>query len=84
VVRENLTEFGQYVAECLPKFVQQVQLTAGQYHLWVSKLEKFRLMSLHGKVGKRDEKKVEKRKKGRKDHDQMEVNELKMRKVKDA
>jgi hypothetical protein len=30
VVRENLTEFGQYVAECLPKFVQQVQLTAGQ------------------------------------------------------
>jgi len=29
VVRENLTEFGQYVAECLPKFVQQVQLTAG-------------------------------------------------------
>jgi len=28
-VRQNLTEFGQYVAECLPKFVQQVQLTAG-------------------------------------------------------
>jgi hypothetical protein len=41
VVRENLTEFGQYVAECLPKFVQQVQLTAGQYHLWVSRLENF-------------------------------------------
>lgn len=30
VVRQNLTEFGQYVAECLPKYVQQVQLTAGQ------------------------------------------------------
>lgn len=29
VVRQNLTEFGQYVAECLPKYVQQVQLTAG-------------------------------------------------------
>ena len=25
----NMTEFGQYVAECLPKFVQKVQLTAG-------------------------------------------------------
>ena len=29
VVRQSLTEFGQYVAECLPKFVQKVQLTAG-------------------------------------------------------
>ena len=29
VVRENLTEFGQYVAECMPKYVQKVQLTAG-------------------------------------------------------
>ena len=29
VVRQNLTEFGQYVAECLPKYVQKVQLTAG-------------------------------------------------------
>ena len=29
VVRQNLTEFGQYVAECMPKFVQKVQLTAG-------------------------------------------------------
>merc|ERR1712133_255481 len=28
-VRQNLTEFGQYVAECLPKYVQKVQLTAG-------------------------------------------------------
>lgn len=28
-VRENLTDFGQYVAECMPKFVQKVQLTAG-------------------------------------------------------
>ena len=28
-VRANMTEFGQYVAECLPKFVQKVQLTAG-------------------------------------------------------
>jgi len=28
-VRQNLTEFGQYVAECMPKFVQKVQLTAG-------------------------------------------------------
>ena len=24
-----MTDFGQYVAECLPKFVQKVQLTAG-------------------------------------------------------
>lgn len=29
VVRQNLTEFGQYVAECMPKYVQKVQLTAG-------------------------------------------------------
>jgi len=28
-VRANLTDFGQYVAECLPKYVQRVQLTAG-------------------------------------------------------
>ena len=28
-MRANMTEFGQYVAECLPKFVQKVQLTAG-------------------------------------------------------
>ncbi|XP_053988178.1 NADH dehydrogenase [ubiquinone] iron-sulfur protein 3, mitochondrial [Hylaeus volcanicus] len=26
---ESLKEFGQYVAECLPKFVQKVQITAG-------------------------------------------------------
>ena len=29
VARENLTDFGQYVAECMPKFVQKVQITAG-------------------------------------------------------
>lgn len=29
VVRSQLKDFGQYVAECLPKFVQKVQLTAG-------------------------------------------------------
>lgn len=29
VTRSNLTDFGQYVAECLPKYVQKVQLTAG-------------------------------------------------------
>jgi len=29
VQRQNLTDFGQYVAECLPKYVQKVQLTAG-------------------------------------------------------
>ena len=29
VVRENLTDFGQYVAQCMPKYVQKVQLTAG-------------------------------------------------------
>jgi len=28
-MRQNLTDFGQYVAECLPKFVQKVQITAG-------------------------------------------------------
>ncbi|XP_031618123.1 NADH dehydrogenase [ubiquinone] iron-sulfur protein 3, mitochondrial [Contarinia nasturtii] len=27
--RVNLTDFGKYVAECLPKYVQKVQLTAG-------------------------------------------------------
>ena len=29
VVRENLSEFGKYVADCMPKYVQKVQLTAG-------------------------------------------------------
>jgi NADH dehydrogenase (ubiquinone) Fe-S protein 3 len=29
VQREHLTDFGKYVAECLPKYVQKVQLTAG-------------------------------------------------------
>ena len=29
VVRENMTDFGQYVAQCMPKYVQKVQLTAG-------------------------------------------------------
>ena len=29
VQRETLTDFGKYVAECMPKFVQKVQLTAG-------------------------------------------------------
>lgn len=29
VQRSNLTDFGKYVAECLPKYVQKVQLTAG-------------------------------------------------------
>ncbi|GAB0094653.1 NADH dehydrogenase [Sergentomyia squamirostris] len=29
VQRSNLTDFGKYVAECLPKFVQKVQLTTG-------------------------------------------------------
>lgn len=28
-VRLHLTDFGKYVAECLPKYVQKVQLTAG-------------------------------------------------------
>lgn len=27
--RANLTDFGKYVADCLPKYVQRVQLTAG-------------------------------------------------------
>lgn len=27
--RASLTDFGKYVAQCLPKFVQKVQLTAG-------------------------------------------------------
>jgi NADH dehydrogenase (ubiquinone) Fe-S protein 3 len=29
VQRSNLIEFGQYVAECLPKFVQKVALACG-------------------------------------------------------
>jgi len=29
VERKNLSEFGRYVAECLPKFVQKVQITCG-------------------------------------------------------
>lgn len=29
IQRSNLMDYGQYVAECLPKFVQKVQLTAG-------------------------------------------------------
>lgn len=29
VQRQNLADFGQYVAECMPKYVQKVQLTAG-------------------------------------------------------
>uniref|UniRef100_C1C1X1 NADH dehydrogenase [ubiquinone] iron-sulfur protein 3, mitochondrial n=1 Tax=Caligus clemensi TaxID=344056 RepID=C1C1X1_CALCM len=29
VVRQNLSDFGQYVAESMPKYVQKVQLTAG-------------------------------------------------------
>ncbi|XP_055535737.1 NADH dehydrogenase [ubiquinone] iron-sulfur protein 3, mitochondrial [Wyeomyia smithii] len=29
VARSELTDFGKYVAECLPKYVQKVQLTAG-------------------------------------------------------
>ena len=29
VARQNLTDFGQYCAECMPKYVQKVQLTAG-------------------------------------------------------
>jgi NADH dehydrogenase (ubiquinone) Fe-S protein 3 len=28
-VRQSLTDFGQYVADCLPKYVQKVQLTSG-------------------------------------------------------
>ena len=27
--RQSLTDFGQYAAQCLPKFIQKVQLTAG-------------------------------------------------------
>ncbi|GLV43819.1 NADH dehydrogenase (ubiquinone) 30 kDa subunit [Carabus blaptoides fortunei] len=29
LVKSQLTEFGQYVYECLPKYIQKVQLTAG-------------------------------------------------------
>lgn len=29
LTRANLTDFGRYVAECLPKYVQKIQLTAG-------------------------------------------------------
>lgn len=29
MTRSALTEFGKYVAECLPKYVQKVQLTSG-------------------------------------------------------
>lgn len=29
VQRTNLKDFGKYVAECLPKFIQKVQITAG-------------------------------------------------------
>lgn len=29
LTRTSLTDFGKYVAECLPKYVQKVQLTAG-------------------------------------------------------
>jgi NADH dehydrogenase (ubiquinone) Fe-S protein 3 len=29
VLRQSLADFGQYVAECMPKYVQKVQLTAG-------------------------------------------------------
>lgn len=29
MTRVNLTDFGMYVADCLPKYVQKVQLTAG-------------------------------------------------------
>merc|ERR1712203_719883 len=29
VQRETLTDFGKYVADCMPKYVQKVQLTAG-------------------------------------------------------
>lgn len=29
VVKSQLTDFGKYVAECLPKFIQKVQITAG-------------------------------------------------------
>ena len=29
VQRQSLSDFGQYAAECLPKYIQRVQLTAG-------------------------------------------------------
>jgi len=29
VARQNLSDFGQYVAECMPKYVQKVQITSG-------------------------------------------------------
>lgn len=29
VQRSELTEFGKYAAECLPKYIQKIQLTAG-------------------------------------------------------
>lgn len=29
LIRSQLKDFGQYVAECLPKYVQKIQLTAG-------------------------------------------------------
>lgn len=29
VQRSNLTEYGQYIAECLPKYIHRVQLTSG-------------------------------------------------------
>lgn len=29
MTRSTLTDFGKYVAECLPKYVQKVQLTSG-------------------------------------------------------
>jgi NADH dehydrogenase (ubiquinone) Fe-S protein 3 len=29
IQRGHLTDFGKYVAECLPKYVQKVQLTSG-------------------------------------------------------
>lgn len=29
VTRSNLTDFGKYVADCLPKYVQKAQLTSG-------------------------------------------------------
>lgn len=29
MVKQNLVDFGKYVAECLPKFVQKVQIATG-------------------------------------------------------
>lgn len=29
VIRARLIDFGRYVAECIPKYVQKIQLTAG-------------------------------------------------------